>query len=54
MTRAYQTSQWIRTVREQVPLEIDWRFYSLEEINREEGNKHPWEREWINARLTCG
>lgn len=43
---AYQTSKWIRTVREAVPLEIDWRFCSLEEINREEGKKHPWEREW--------
>jgi len=43
---AYQTSKWIRTVREQTPLEIDWRFFSLEEVNREEGKKHPWEREW--------
>ena len=23
-----------------------WRFFSLEEINRAEGKKHPWEREW--------
>lgn len=43
---AYQTSKWIRTVRETVPLDIDWRFFSLEEINREDGKKHPWEREW--------
>lgn len=43
---AYQTSKWIRTVREMVPLDITWRFFSLEEINREEGKKHPWEREW--------
>jgi 2-hydroxychromene-2-carboxylate isomerase len=43
---AYQTSKWIRSVRETVPLEIDWRFFSLEEINREQGKKHPWEREW--------
>jgi 2-hydroxychromene-2-carboxylate isomerase len=43
---AYQTSKWIRTVRESVPLDIDWRFFSLEEINREDGKKHPWEREW--------
>ena len=43
---AYQTSKWIRTVRESVPLEIGWRFFSLEEINREAGKKHPWEREW--------
>jgi 2-hydroxychromene-2-carboxylate isomerase len=43
---AYQTSLWIREVREQVPLEISWRFFSLEEVNREEGKKHPWERDW--------
>jgi 2-hydroxychromene-2-carboxylate isomerase len=43
---AYQTSKWIRTVRDQTGLEIDWRFFSLEEINREDGKKHPWEREW--------
>ncbi|HWL41573.1 MAG TPA: DsbA family protein [Ilumatobacter sp.] len=43
---AYQTSKWIRTVRETVPLEIAWRFCSLEEINRDEGKKHPWERDW--------
>lgn len=43
---AYQTSLWIRTVREQVPVDVDWRFFSLEEINREDGKKHPWEREW--------
>ena len=27
-------------------LEINWRFFSLEEVNRQEGKKHPWEREW--------
>ena len=43
---AYQTSLWIRDVRRQNGLQIDWRFFSLEEINREEGKKHPWEREW--------
>ena len=43
---AYQTAKWIREVRETVPIDIDWRFFSLEEINREEGKKHPWEREW--------
>jgi 2-hydroxychromene-2-carboxylate isomerase len=43
---AYQTSLWIREVRQQLPLEISWRFFSLEEVNREEGKKHPWEREW--------
>ncbi len=43
---AYQTSRWIRSVREQLAIEINWRFFSLEEINRVEGKKHPWEREW--------
>ena len=43
---AYQTSLWIREVRERTALGINWRFFSLEEINRAEGKKHPWEREW--------
>ena len=43
---AYQTSVWIRDVREQVGLDITWRFFSLEEVNRVEGKKHPWERPW--------
>jgi 2-hydroxychromene-2-carboxylate isomerase len=43
---AYQTSLWIRDVREQVGIGVEWRFFSLEEINRAEGKKHPWEREW--------
>ncbi len=42
---AYQTSKWIRDVRSQNGLEIR-RFFSLEEINRFEGKKHPWERSW--------
>lgn len=43
---AYQSSKWIRTVREHTGLEIDWRFFSLEEINLVAGKKHPWERPW--------
>jgi 2-hydroxychromene-2-carboxylate isomerase len=43
---AYQASKWLREVRRQTDLRIDWRFFSLEEINRREGKKHPWEREW--------
>ncbi len=43
---AYQTSLWIREVRERTGLAVNWRFFSLEEINRAEGKKHPWEREW--------
>ena len=43
---AYQTSRWIRSVRDELGIEISWRFFSLEEVNRAEGKKHPWEREW--------
>jgi 2-hydroxychromene-2-carboxylate isomerase len=43
---AYQASVWIREVRSRVGLQVDWRFFSLEEINRAEGKKHPWERPW--------
>jgi len=43
---AYRTSTWIREVRSQIDLQVDWRFFSLEEINREEGHRHPWERDW--------
>jgi 2-hydroxychromene-2-carboxylate isomerase len=43
---AYQTSKWIRTAAEQRDLRVTWRFFSLEEVNREEGKKHPWERPW--------
>ena len=43
---AYQASLWIRDVRDQLGLDVRWRFFSLEEINRAEGKKHPWEREW--------
>ncbi|MGH9114684.1 MAG: DsbA family oxidoreductase, partial [Acidimicrobiales bacterium] len=42
----YQTSKWIREVTAQRDVAVRWRFFSLEEINREEGKKHPWEREW--------
>ncbi len=43
---AYQTSLWMREVRDRLGMEVDWRFFSLEEVNRAEGRKHPWEREW--------
>ena len=43
---AYQASLWIRDVREQIGLDVRWRFFSLEEVNRAEGKKHPWERDW--------
>lgn len=43
---AYQTSKWIREVAAVRPLAVRWKFFSLEEVNREEGKKHPWERPW--------
>ncbi|MEM6107021.1 DsbA family protein [Mycobacterium sp. 050272] len=43
---AFQTSLWIRDVRDQLGIIINWRFFSLEEINRVDGKKHPWERDW--------
>lgn len=43
---AFQSSVWIRAVRDAVGLDIDWRFFSLEEVNRVSGKKHPWERPW--------
>ena len=43
---AYQTATWIREVRAHRELKINWKFFSLEEVNRQEGKKHPWERDW--------
>ena len=43
---AYQTSKWIRNVRAQNGLIINWKFFSLEEVNLREGKKHPLERDW--------
>ena len=43
---AYQTSLWMREVRDLAGVEVNWRFFSLEEINHVEGKKHPWERSW--------
>jgi 2-hydroxychromene-2-carboxylate isomerase len=43
---AYQTSLWIREVRAQTGHTVNWRFFSLEEVNRADGKKHPWERDW--------
>lgn len=41
---AYQTSVWVRELRRQRPLRVQWRFFSLEEVNRPDGKPHPWER----------
>jgi 2-hydroxychromene-2-carboxylate isomerase len=43
---AYQISIWMREVRDLAGVDVRWRFFSLEEINRAEDKKHPWERDW--------
>lgn len=43
---AYQTSVWLRDVRDQLGITVNWHFFSLEEINRGAGKKHAWERDW--------
>jgi len=43
---AYQTSLWMRDVRDQLELTVNWKFISLEEVNLKPGKRHPWEREW--------
>lgn len=43
---AFQTARWMREVRDRRGVEVGWRFFSLEEVNRFEGKKHPWERDW--------
>jgi 2-hydroxychromene-2-carboxylate isomerase len=43
---AYQTSKWVRSAADQRDLAVTWKFFSLEEVNREDGKKHPWERPW--------
>ncbi len=43
---AYQSCRWLRTIRAETGLDVDWRWFSLEEINHTEGKKHPWERPW--------
>jgi len=43
---AYQTSLWMRDVRDQLGLTVNWKFFSLEEVNLKPGKRHPWEREW--------
>jgi 2-hydroxychromene-2-carboxylate isomerase len=43
---AYQTSKWIREVRNQRDIAVTWRFFSLEEVKWHEGESHPWELDW--------
>ena len=38
---AYQTSLWIREVRDLTGVQVNWRFFSLEEINRQAGKETP-------------
>ena len=43
---AYHASKWIREASKVRDVDVTWRFFSLEEVNREDGKKHPWERPW--------
>ncbi|MGC8480725.1 MAG: DsbA family protein [Acidimicrobiales bacterium] len=43
---AYQTSLWLREIRDVGAIDLSWGLFSLEEVNREKGKKHPWERPW--------
>jgi 2-hydroxychromene-2-carboxylate isomerase len=43
---AYQSTVWLRTLRDQAGLDVRWRWFSLEEVNRADGKPHPWERPW--------
>lgn len=43
---AYQGSLWIKEAAVQRGLDLEWRFFSLEERNWQSGQKHPWERPW--------
>lgn len=43
---AFRTAQWIVEVERRLDIGIGWRFFSLEEINREPHQPHPWERAW--------
>ena len=38
---AFQTSLWMRDVRDQLGLEVQWRFFSLEEIEPGRGQETP-------------
>jgi 2-hydroxychromene-2-carboxylate isomerase len=51
---AYQASIWMREVRDRLGLQVRWRFFSLEEINRAEGKKHPWQRSSPTSRPGTG
>jgi predicted DsbA family dithiol-disulfide isomerase len=36
---AWRTALWVREVRQARPLDIQWRFFSLEVVNRKEGTE---------------
>lgn len=43
---AFQAGRWLRALQRSGDVDVQWRFFSLEEINHEPGKKHPWERAW--------
>jgi len=54
---AHQTSLWIREVQRLTDLRVNWKFFSLEVINHEEGKKWPWDRDiaygWTPLRVAA-
>ncbi|MEY3358290.1 MAG: hypothetical protein RIR87_1349 [Actinomycetota bacterium] len=54
---AHQTSLWIREVQRLIDLRVNWKFFSLEVINHEEGKKWPWDRDiaygWTPLRVAA-
>ncbi len=58
---AYQTSKWIREVRQHNGLDIRWKFFSLEEINRavyddamESSFRHPPHQQLLKRQTMIG
>lgn len=54
---AHQTSLWIREVQRLTNLHVNWKFFSLEVINHEDGKKWPWDRDiaygWTPLRIAA-
>ena len=54
---AHQTSLWIREVQRLTDLHVNWKFFSLEVVNHDEGKKWPWDRDiaygWTPLRVAA-
>jgi predicted DsbA family dithiol-disulfide isomerase len=49
---AWRTALWVREARKMRPLHVNWRFFSLEVVNRAEGTKPDYRRDgsWASMR----